>query len=904
MSLLRMPNLPGSKVHPDSWASRSSKGFKRTTGTITGNVWEKAAVTVTPGTVNFGRTKPANNNDPIVDEFAARPTTAGGAATSTRNGSKFMLDLLRPQTADSSMYKTPDAVTYSPVIPKFVQTDKIVLRFYGFFLDERVYDMNAPLGSNFLEKQIVRYLTIYYYVGNMTIAMNEPKSVNSGMSGGTFLRRTPVKKSDGSLMRPLDLEVGKTIFVVGREIFITDADTSTREYIKREYGIILHPPIQRPETARDDLGALYATGLASHIPPKIDNHGSCSTDYQVTKAGLLKTQKFLMHDGHVLRFMCVETKSPYDDKIVDNAKRYLLSFFMSDDSIEIRMMKNQRSSLDDAMTLLKRSKLPINWREVQSSGGGSPVYYAVEDLICGNIIECYGRFLLLIDCEENTKRYYEEKGIEQIEIQVATAQTKQIPQNIMPKAGENFLSIGSEEDNMATVFGAPKALKDWDKIEQNQTKILRAKLRMVTDNPVDKTRSFLLSMYLVDNSLMIFEEQRPNSGIVGGSFLKRGKFMNSLPPDSDSPRYFIPTDLYLGNIISVNSTQFQIVEMDALSMTIMEDKPEDFPLFDPFNICTRLLPRVANLRTDLRSILSSSKVDKFGSNWLSKETLLQVLEGLHVTRGLNDQELLTLCRRVKDKSAEKYFYHELCDLFSYIFYVDGMGGNDTKFSADYPEKHSFLQNLRGRRCQWRRTIRRDPRSKDGIVTLTTLLSIFRRNGVNITDENKQIILEDYIADEIRTSNVDGHDGRVFFDATVNSSYNGIAQTKAAATDLDAQQLRSLALPDVRVKSNVKRSEIVGRAVDWRVTGTDDSYKQESKSLPKTTDVQTMRENSMQPLLRKKVTQDQRASLGLLDAPESDSVTSKPMFNKGDDEGAIFIDYNSLCNDIYPSISGN
>ena len=52
------------------------------------------------------------------------------------------------------------------------------------------------------------------------------------MSGGTFFRRNPIKKSDGELLMPLDLEVGKSFTTLGREIHVTDADQYTRDYFR------------------------------------------------------------------------------------------------------------------------------------------------------------------------------------------------------------------------------------------------------------------------------------------------------------------------------------------------------------------------------------------------------------------------------------------------------------------------------------------------------------------------------------------------------------------------------------------------------------------------------------------------------------------------------------------------
>ena len=75
---------------------------------------------------------------------------------------------------------------FSPVVPKFVETDKIVLRFKAHFFEERIWERDNPLGDNILEKNMPRYLTISYYVEDMSIEMIEPKIPNAGKPTGNI----------------------------------------------------------------------------------------------------------------------------------------------------------------------------------------------------------------------------------------------------------------------------------------------------------------------------------------------------------------------------------------------------------------------------------------------------------------------------------------------------------------------------------------------------------------------------------------------------------------------------------------------------------------------------------------------------------------------------------------------
>ena len=68
----------------------------------------------------------------------------------------------------------------TPVIPKYIETEKQVCRFYGHFFQSRNWDNNGPLGYPTIENSASRRLTILYYLNDQTVEMIEPKTQNSG----------------------------------------------------------------------------------------------------------------------------------------------------------------------------------------------------------------------------------------------------------------------------------------------------------------------------------------------------------------------------------------------------------------------------------------------------------------------------------------------------------------------------------------------------------------------------------------------------------------------------------------------------------------------------------------------------------------------------------------------------
>ena len=74
--------------------------------------------------------------------------------------------------------------------PTFVKLDKQVLRFYAYFQESVV--------ESSLENHRIRRVVITYYLEDSTIAISEPKTQNSGIPQGGFLKRQMVLRSDGS----------------------------------------------------------------------------------------------------------------------------------------------------------------------------------------------------------------------------------------------------------------------------------------------------------------------------------------------------------------------------------------------------------------------------------------------------------------------------------------------------------------------------------------------------------------------------------------------------------------------------------------------------------------------------------------------------------------------------------
>ena len=409
-----------------------------------------------------------------------------------------------------------------------------------------------------------------------------------GAVGGQFLGRGHIKNADSQVYTAEDFEIGKTYDIVGQKITVTDADKFTRDYFKKSLSIILGPALPRPQSVRTDIGAQSATGLGAKIKnkPSFTQNGVKSQDFLTKKAQTEKTHRFLQFDGKVLRFRCIETNGDNMGMTGGSyhggkSQEYALHYYLADNVVEVRNMKSRKLCIDDVNVLLRKGKLPKNWRDVPR--GATPEYYLPEDLQCGGVVDCYGRNLLLLDCDEPTRDLYRAMGIDQYPIDLVRPEEK-VSEHTIPKLGDGFLTIGGEEATLTTVYGQPKTIKNWKKVYRNQACLIRCRGNMISDDKINTSRLFTITFYLEDDTLSVFEDVMRNSGMTGGMFLKRGNYVNGLPDDSDVPRPFLATDIYLGNVIAVNGAEFNIKEMDEMSIDFCESFPEEFPLFDINNV--------------------------------------------------------------------------------------------------------------------------------------------------------------------------------------------------------------------------------------------------------------------------------------------------------------------------------
>merc|ERR1719395_42151 len=187
-------------------------------------------------------------------------------------------------------------------LKQFLENDRKVLRFYAYWDDTTRYGARM-------------YFTIHYFLADNTVEINNNYMRNVGRwLCPVFMTRGPLElnpstviapgmiKAPSPILMPKDIEIGKTIPVYGRDLFIYDADPSTYAFYKGYMGIDMQK-IEIPEPKYQHFMLLPPPHNGTYGSEE-DTLGSC---LQVTTRKPPKRDlvKLMVNSGRILRYEAV-----------------------------------------------------------------------------------------------------------------------------------------------------------------------------------------------------------------------------------------------------------------------------------------------------------------------------------------------------------------------------------------------------------------------------------------------------------------------------------------------------------------------------------------------------------------------------------------------------------------------
>ena len=102
--------------------------------------------------------------------------------------------------------------------------------------------------------------------------------------------------------------------------------------------------------------------------------------------------------------------------------------------------------------------------------------------------------------------------------------------------------------------------------------ILRFNCKLVSTEPDDENREFIISFYCGDDTIQVYEVCDKNSGRIGGKFMERKKHKSPV-----TGSYYTEKDFLIGRTVFLGGFKFQLQSADEYTEKYMEDNPDQFP---------------------------------------------------------------------------------------------------------------------------------------------------------------------------------------------------------------------------------------------------------------------------------------------------------------------------------------
>ena len=173
---------------------------------------------------------------------------------------------------------------------------------------------------------------------------------------------------------------------------------------------------------------------------------------------------------------------------------------------------------------------------------------------------------------------------------------------------------------------------------------------------IDKTRAFVVSYFLEDNTVSVYEPPVPNSGLPGGPFFKRQAARRSRA----SSAYLRARDCVVGAVVEISGRAMRLNGADDATLALMEARLAEFPKSDFARVAADAAGAAREggraARDALRGAAAAEDVKLFGGGAmvLDRRAFIDVLtcDGFGDRVALDAQSLVTLWRGLPKKTLD------------------------------------------------------------------------------------------------------------------------------------------------------------------------------------------------------------------------------------------------------------
>lgn len=471
--------------------------------------------------------------------------------------------------------------------PAWMKHDRQVLRFQGY--------MQEPVTESATENSRLRYCTLLFYLEDGTTQIDEAKIENSGIAmQGALIKRHCIPRADNSGVLSIeDFKCGEEVEIYNKRFRIVSCDPFTRWYYE-QIGLDVGVDELAPEDRfNENMRISKAHTLGEFGMPRNIVEGKRYNEKMIGGGNPnAKLEQFLRNDKKVLRFYCYwDDHSRYGTRMFS-----AMHFFLSDNTVEFTEIAERNSGKANFPSFYGRNKLPKDPKLTVAPGMlvSDAETYGPKDFDIGATVEVYGRKFFLYACDEFTRQFYKQfNGKDLVDISLAEPPAPKVEVKYPPHAG-----FGGEEDSLASVINLrPKVPKqDYVKLMTMDGKILRFSASCSSRMQEDAGRMFIVTFFMADDTIGVFETKNANSGFMEGLFCERAKKKNPATGE-----WFKPTEFFVGARVVINAMVFNLLRPDEYTLKFMESNPQIFPMSDVELIVNKIkdhLPATSHVHPD------------------------------------------------------------------------------------------------------------------------------------------------------------------------------------------------------------------------------------------------------------------------------------------------------------------
>jgi hypothetical protein len=138
-------------------------------------------------------------------------------------------------------------------------------------------------------------------------------------------------------------------------------------------------------------------------------------------------------------------------------------------------------------------------------------------------------------------------------------------------------------------------------MDDEQVQVLNFAAKLVTRNTDDLMRNFVVSFFLFEQTLQIYEPCIQNSGFRWGKFLQKTRVINPA-----TRKFFASGDFYVGAKITVAGRVFELLAASELALSLMESNPDEFPESDLALVISKFRDVLHETGEDLKATLENA----------------------------------------------------------------------------------------------------------------------------------------------------------------------------------------------------------------------------------------------------------------------------------------------------------